>query len=347
VKKQMKYCEVSYFCLELSMFLRAGVECSEALLMLADEMSDRIYREKLLEMSDCVGGGVPLSEAMRRSRWIPDEVCRMVMAGETTGSVEEVLSALAEFYDNKDITSRRIRSACLYPAILFLVMLSVLAVLMTKVLPVFRDVYASLGGEVSTVVKILFETGAFLDSALPVFFAAVSLCAVVLIVLLFSERFFERAAFSLTRGSQPKGIAAKLCSARFAQVLMLGITGGLGIAEAVENAEILLEDYPDTVRRCRVCSEKLMEGQPISESLANTGLIPATECRLLSFGMESGNGEKAVREVAERLEREAAEALEARIGLIEPVLVLLTTLMVGGILLAVMLPLTELMAALG
>ena len=147
-KNGISHGELSTLCLELSMLLHAGVGTGDALSLLAEE-SDPEYKAMLMDMAKEVDGGAALSDAMRRAEGFPVYVCGLVEVGERAGRTEEALAALSRYYESRARLDRRVRSALLYPAVMLLLMLVVIAVLLVKVLPIFDDVYASLGGEPS------------------------------------------------------------------------------------------------------------------------------------------------------------------------------------------------------
>ena len=103
----------------------------------------------LSAMAEQVDGGKTLSTALRESGVFPVYVCGLVEVGERTGRTEEALAALSRYYEERVRIGRRVRSALLYPAVMLALMLVVIGVLLVKVLPIFDDVYASLGGRLT------------------------------------------------------------------------------------------------------------------------------------------------------------------------------------------------------
>jgi type IV pilus assembly protein PilC len=136
-------------------------------------------------------------------------------------------------------------------------------------------------------------------------------------------------------------------NARFAQALSMGISSGMPPEEGVDMAASLLRDIPKAAERCEKCSELLRNGESLSEALNKTGLMESAACRLLTLGMRGGSGDTVMEELARRMQEEAEHALEHAASKIEPALVLITTLLVGAILLAVMLPLMNIMTTIG
>ncbi len=338
MKKMISNEELSTLCLELSMLLHAGVGMGDALSLLAEE------GDKLLgEMAEQVDGGMPLSAALRDSGRFPVYACGLVEVGERTGRTEEALAALARYYEDRVRLARRVRSALLYPAVMLALMLVVIAVLLVKVLPIFDDVYASLGGRLTGVAGGLLALGRWLEGAMPVLWVLLALVALFAAAFAASGSFRTR-VLSLWRNSHgDKGVARLLNNARLAQAMAMGMASGLPLDEAVALSAGLME--AGAKERCLACQKQLEEGQSLSTALRT--LLPANQCRLLELGQRSGTGDASMEKIARDLTEQGEAALDDLVGRVEPALVLVCSVLVGLILLSVMLPLMHIMSAIG
>ena len=338
--------ELSTLCLELSMLLHAGVGTGDALALLAEE-SDPEYQAMLADMAKEADGGAALSGAMRRAGSFPVYVCGLVEVGERAGRTEEALAALSRYYEGRARLDRRIRGALLYPAVMLLLMLVVIAVLLVKVLPVFDDVYASLGRRLTGVAGSLLTLGRWLDGAMPVLWVLLALAAVFLALFAAVPSFRERltAAWRGSRGD--RGVARKMNDARLAQALAMGMASGMPMEEAVELAAGLMEEIPAARARCLDCRARLEGGETTGAAMRASGLLPLGACRLLEMGQRGGAADAAMAKIAADLSQESEAALEERVSRVEPALVLVCSILVGLILLSVMLPLMHIMSAIG
>ncbi len=342
MKRLISNDDIASLCLELALLLHAGVSTGDALSLLAEE-GDR--RGMLKAMAEQVDSGETLSAALRESGAFSTYVCGLVEVGERTGRTEEALSALSRYYEDRVRLARRVRSALLYPAVMLALMLVVIGVLLVKVLPIFDDVYASLGGRLTGVAAGLLTLGRWLEGAMPVLFAV--LAAVAVLVLLFTAVGpLRRGILSLwhrTRGD--KGVSRKLNNARLAQALAMGMASGLPVDEAVELSANLMEG--GAKKRCESCRKRLEGGESLGDALKKSGLLPARQSRLLELGQRSGAGDASMEKIARDLSEEGEAALDALVGRVEPALVLVCSVLVGLILLSVMLPLMHIMSAIG
>ena len=140
-------------------------------------------------------------------------------------------------------------------------------------------------------------------------------------------------------------MSKKLNTARLAHALSMGMASGLPVEEAVDLSANLME--AGAKRRCQDCSRLLGEGRDLSEALRESSLLPPRQCRVLELGRRSGCGDDAMAKIAGDLTEEGEAALDALVSRVEPALVLVCSLLVGLILLSVMLPLMNIMAAIG
>lgn len=345
-KNQISNYDIAGLCRGIALLIHAGISLGDGLFLLAEESAGE--QSKLLtSLGRRVDEGAPLSKAMEESGVFPPYVTGMVVTGERTGRLEGALNALADFYYEKIRMDKQVRSALIYPSMLLLLMLAVIGVLLVKVMPVFDQVYASLGGRLTGIAGGLLRLGGLLESALPALW--IILAAGVLFAVLFALNSSFRDIIQKHSRNKwgDKGVSKKLNNARFAGALAMGVSSGLPLEEAVSLPESLLADIPGALSRCKLCSERLKTGAGLEEALGDTGFLSPADCRMLILGQRGGSGDKVMEEIAEKLAEDAREALERRVARIEPAMVLTASLLVGAILLSVMLPLMNIMSAIG
>ena len=337
--------ELSGLTMELSLLLRAGVGVGDALSMLGGEDG---YQDLLAGMAQRADEGAPLSECLRTGGRVPAYVCGLIEVGEETGRTEEALSALSQYYEQRARLDRQVRSALLYPAVMLVLMLLVIGVLLVRVLPIFDDVYASLGGRLTGVAGGLLAIGRWLDSAMPVLWVLLALVVVGFGAFAGVESFRAK-VLSLWRGARgDRGISRRMNNARLAQAMAMGMASGLPLEKALELSAALMADVPPAQARCLDCRARLDQGDvTLSAALGESGLLPAGACRLLEIGQRSGSADAAMEKIARDLSEDSDAALEDLVGRVEPALVLVCSVLVGLILLSVMLPLMHIMSAIG
>ena len=338
---------IADLCKQLALLLRAGVPTCDALYLLAEEETSVEYKTLLAEIAGKVESGIYLSSAFSDTNAFPGYVTGLLRIGEETGHTEETLLSLSQYYEEQDALSKKLRSALTYPAILLLLMLVVIVVLLTRVLPVFDEVYASLGGRLTGIAGGLLAFGNFLNAIMPFLCILLSVIVAAAAVLSLSHSLRCKLLTLWQRCFGHKGISRKIADARFAQALAMALSSGLPLEDGVAMASALLANDPHSVKRSQECLQRIAAGQDLAASLQESGLLPAPSCKMLALGLRAGNGDVTMSEIAVRLSREAGEAVERKVAMIEPALVMITSLLVGAILLSVMLPLMNIMKAIG
>jgi len=337
--------QTAFLCRNLARQLHAGICLADGLYLLSEDEAEKtkeLYRSLGCDMD----AGIPLSEALEKAGF-GQYLCGMVAVGEKTGRLERTLEALAAFYEQRHSTRRQIKNALSYPCVVFTLMLVVVGVLLVKVLPIFDDVYASLGSSMTGLAGGLLALGQGLEKALPVLLLLLAAALAAAMLYRYWEGFRLRMNQWVQNRFGDRGISRKFNNAHFAQAMALGMSSGLPLEEAVELGANLLKEIPGAHLRCRNCMRHLEEGVPLHRALSEEGLLPPAESRLLAVGLRGGNADAVMEEIAQRLSRQAEEALEDAVGKMEPAMVLAASGLVGVILLAVMLPLMNILSAIG
>lgn len=346
MEKMISHEEISSLCLELSLLLHAGVGVGDAFALLMED-SDAVYKDMISGMAKQVDEGIPLSAALKNSGCFPVYVSGLVEVGEQSGRLEEALLALSRYYEYRTRLDRRIRNALLYPAVMLLLMLLVIAVLLVKVLPIFEDVYRSLGGRLTGVAGGLLTLGRMLDRAMPVLWLLLAVL-VVFLALFAAVPAFRMRVLTWWRGIWgDKGISRQMNTARLAQAISMGMASGMSLEESVTLAAGLVEDIAGAADRCKDCRTRLEQGETQGNALRDSGLLPAASCHLLELGLKSGSGERSMEKIAGDMAENSEAALEEAVSRVEPALVLVCSSLVGLILLSVMLPLMHIISAIG
>lgn len=338
--------ELGALCTSLAHLYHAGIGGADALALLAQDEPDRRLRALISGMAARADEGTGLGLVFSEETCFPGYLSGLLRVGEQVGKTEQTLHSLGEHYQSRARMDERLRAALLYPALLLAVMLAVVVVLLVWVLPVFNDVYAQLGSSLTGVAGGLLRLGQVLRAAMPALCAVAGVLVTGLIVFSLCPAFGEKlsALWRICRGD--RGVNGKIAAARFLQALAMGMGSGMTQREALELA-LSLVDSEGIARRGGTCLEQVENGVGLADALRENGFLPAAQSRVLEAGIRSGQGELLMEQIAERqLERGETE-LENAVARVEPVLVVITCVLVGIILLSVMLPLMHIMTGIG
>lgn len=343
--KKLSNDTISTLCRELSYLIHAGMGNADALSLMADEGGPN--QDLLRQMAEDTDSGASLSQAFEKTGAFPDYASRLLEVGDRSGKTEETLSALADNYEGRERMNRQLRTSLMYPMILLLIMLVVIVVLLVYVLPIFDRVYAQFGVTLTGIAGGLLAFGQFLGKVMPVLCALLGIAVVAAIVIAVSPNVRESLVSAWRAKHGDKGLSRLVNDARFAMALSMGIKSGMPIEEALELSGRVQENVPNTKERIEKCIGALEEGQNLAKALEESDLLPKTECKLLAAGLRSGVGDVAMEQISERMKERSELAISEKISRVEPTLVIITSLLVGMILLSVMLPLMNIMSTIG
>lgn len=345
--QELSNLEIAYLCRELSLLLHAGIGEANGLYLMAEEADNKQIQTMLEAMANRMDAGGSLSETFHQAGCFPAYITGLLKVGETAGKTEEALNALYTYYDNKEQMERQIISSMTYPAVLLMLMLIVIVILLSQVLPVFNDIYATLGGQLTGVAGGLLLLGQILNRGMPILLGILTVVFLFFVIFKQCHGFRKSVTSFYNRKWGDQGIARKLNNAKFSQALAMGLSSGMQIEESVEMAALLLNDLPGAVQRCESCRTQLLQGEELTEALKRNDLLTNSACRLLTLSMRGGNSDDVMKEIALRMQIDAQQALESAVSKVEPALILVTSSLVGIILMSVMLPLMNIMSAIG
>lgn len=344
---QLDDLKISELFQQLALLLQSGIQISDGLLTLAEDETDKQYRQFLTGMASRLEAGNSLQAVFEETGCFSAHIIGLIHAGEEVGRTEEAFLSISDYYARKARRNQQLRASLRYPATLFALTMVVIVVLLTQVLPIFNDVYASLGGRLSGAAHLLLVFGNKLNAALPylgilagaipVFAAAASMIPPLQAAMwhIFYRSFGDRGAYR------------RLNNASFAQALSVAVSCGIRYEAAVAIASKMLSDIPSAAARCRKCAQQIENGVALEEALENSKLFSKSACYLLKLGIRAGKGDETLRDLSQRMSQDAEDAMNTALAKIEPALVIVTSLITGAILLSVMLPLVDIMNAIG
>lgn len=336
---------VSEVCLQLAFILESGMALEDGVGALADESE----KDGLQPVYQALCAGLnetgSLCEAMRRSAAFPAYAVEMAGVGETTGRLEAVLRGLADYYEREARMREAITDATVYPIALGAMLVVIVLVMLCKVLPVFRRVLGGMGVGAADAGGALITLGAWLGW---IVMALVGLAVLAALggALALRTQARERVLRLLRRVfPQLRRIEAERSAARAALALSRMLSSGFGPEEAAATAASVLEDGA-AAARMKDMRQALEEGEAFSDALERSGLFQPRQMRMIRAGAQAGRGAQVLEKLAADYE-EAAESEIARIvSIIEPTLIALLSIVVGGILLSVMLPMARMLTSL-
>jgi type IV pilus assembly protein PilC len=338
-RRGVKMKEFLLFNQELASLLKAGLPILSSLDILTERRKNVVFKRALLEVKDKVRGGMSLSEAFaEQGELFPKIYCSTLASGERSGEVSAVLQRYIGYQKTLMATKRKVLSALIYPACLFLMSIAVIVILITMVVPKFVDFYGDLGADLPLITRLLIGL-----SSLITHYILLLLAGVVGLVMAFRAwQRTEAGKLALDRFKLRIPLVGmilhKLAASRFVRTLGTLLAGGipavsaLGISgRAVGNLEF--------ERQLIEVERKVREGSSLWQALDATGLFSDLAIEMTKVGESTGALSDMLINVSEFYDEEIDTSLSTIMALLEPAMLVFMGMIVAMMLLAIYLPL--------
>lgn len=326
--------------------IRAGLPILKALDLLAERFADPRMAAHLRRIRDEVKGGSLLSEAFRVQQIFPPIYVTSLMAGEKSGSLEEVLDRYVQYQQLTLAVRKKLIVSLIYPCFLILLVCLLVVFLVTYVVPSFSELYNSMSAQLPIITQWLIAFGTTSRSYVLGFFVALAVGAVALRLWSRGEAAQERLDLWKLRTPLAGDIWIKFQVSQFSRILGTLLIGGIPLVPALETAAQSLDSrlLRSAIGRA---SRAVKEGQPLSSSLAATGIFPPLSIDMIEVGESTGALPTMLSSVAEFFEGDVSTRLTAALSLIEPIIMILMGVFVAFVLIALYLPIFSLADSLG
>ncbi|EGC21461.1 MULTISPECIES: type II secretion system F family protein [Streptococcus] len=339
--KKIKLKDISLFCKQMSVMLNSGIPLNNAVDILEQQTDAKNLKASLKVISKGLKEGNQLSKSLiEQNGLFPDLLIRMVQAGEKTGKLDEVLERMSEHYNKELKTSRQIRGAMIYPAVLAFLAVAATLVLLYVVIPNFSGIFEQSGVALPLPTRIVLAASNFVQSYWYILFGGVGL----LVFLFLRYRSTEAGRYQLDqlKLKMPvvKGPMQKIVTARFASTLATLTSAGIPLVEAIDSAAATTNNAV-VIDKLRIANEGLQKGERLTGMLTSTGLFPPMMLSMVKIGEESGSLESMLNKTSDFYEEELEAAIKQLLSLLEPAMIIVMGVIIGGIVASVMLPMFE------
>src|SRR5262252_6835841 len=324
--------------------IKAGLPILTALDLLIKRQRDKFLLQLLENVRERVKGGELLSDAFAAQRVFPKMYTTTLMAGEKSGNMEEVLSRYISYQKLVQTFRKKLAVSLVYPALLVSVVTVMLVFLVTYVVPKFADLFNNLGAQLPTITVIMLNLGLNAQK----YAWIVILVLIIAIALIWRWKQSDKGAEAIDRFllSLPLigEIRQKYQVANFSRILATLLQGGLPLVPAMETAGASMSSR-QILNGILAASERVREGQGLAKSLETQKIFPDLAVEMLEVGESTGALPAMLGSVAEFYEEDVQTALGAAMALIEPVILIVMAVFVGGILISLYLPIFTLGAS--
>jgi len=345
VKKKIRPKDVAVVTRQLSTMISAGIPMAQSLDILARGHDNVAVQEMLFAIRQEVESGTNLSVALAKYPVQFDELYRnLVNAGEQSGTLDNLMDKIATYMEKLEAIKSKIKSALFYPTAVIVVAFIVTAILLIFVIPMFESLFQSFGAELPTLTQLVVNASEFLQEWWWLIFGALIGFAV------FVAYFYKRSPklqYTMDRvvlRLPVMGLIVKKATiARFTRTLSTMFGAGVPLVDALESVAGASGNriYHDATLRVR---DDVSTGQQLATSMSNTGLFPNMVLQMVAIGEEAGELEVMLGKVAEFYEAEVDDAVAALSSLIEPLIISFLGVVIGGLVVAMYLPIFKMAA---
>ena len=330
--------DITVFCKQFHSILNAGVTVIEGLHMVEDQTENKNLKKALHNVVTNVEKGDSLANALQaEGKVFPELLIHMVAAGEVTGNLEVAFERITEQFDKDLKLTSMIRSAMIYPIVVLVVAVVVVIILMSTVIPNFKATFGMMGEDLPWLTKAVVAMSNFITSHLLAIIVGIAALVAFIMIGKNTEpgkQFTSRLVLKLPLF---KTLSIKNAAAKFSLTMSTLVMSGVSI---VDSLDIVADTLANRVVRKAVkdCREEVMQGIPMSEPLEASGIFPPMLTHMLKIGEDTGTTESMLDKVAEYYDAEVEEATKNLTTAMEPMVIIVLAVLVGGILGAVMMP---------
>ena len=333
--------DISIFCRQFYTMLNAGVTIVNCLDILKVQTESKPLRKIVSEVYDDVVVGSSFTESMmKHEKVFPELLLSMIASGEVSGNLDGIMERMAIHYENEDKINKKIKGAMIYPTILALLSVVVVNVMLIFVLPTFTGMFEDSGAELPLPTQIVMNISDFLRGFWYVIAIVVGLAVYVFI------RYYktEQGRYNIDKlqlkipvvGTSMK----KIATARFSRTLSTLLSSGVPLLDAIEivgrvvSNRVIQAQLNDT-------QEELKRGSDLSAPIGRIKEFPPMLTHMVEIGEQSGSIDDILDKTADFYDSEVEAAIEAMTALIEPVMIIFMAIIIGSIVIAMMLPMFE------
>jgi len=326
---------------QLATLLRAGMPLVPALSALVEQLGDDPLGEIIEQVADNVNTGSTLADALSRHPSVFSSLfVKMVAAGETSGTLEEILLRLAEMLENRVHLAAKVKAAVAYPLMMVVVAVAVVVFLLSFVVPSITEIFYEMNRALPWPTRLLMSTSAFMKTYLPLIAVVICLFFIGLGAGYKTENgrlFADRIKLKLPLFGK---LFLKSEIARLTRTLGILLASGIPILSALKIAEGVVQNRIiagalDSVRN------RVQRGDNIADAIRSTGLFPPIVFHIIATGQTSGDIEGGLVDIADMYDGEVEIAAKTLTSLLEPLILLFMGAVVGFIVLAILLPIFE------
>lgn len=343
--QKVKMDDITNFCRQFGIMLKAGISISDSLDTLKQSTQNKKLKNILEEVHLDILNGTRLSDAFNKyPKIFPSFFINMTSIGELSGSLDVIMLKLADYYENDTRVKRKAKSALSYPMFLLCLVFGVLLILSLFVMPMFDNLFSSFGADLPLITQIVIDVSEFIQTKI------LYIILVVLLGFMFIRYYLKtksgRLLFDDLKLKLPfiGNITRSVVTARFASGFSTLLQSGVPLVKAIDVMGKLLGNKK-VEEKFETCKSELRRGRKVAKSIQTVDIFPAMLIEMVAVGESSGQLETVLDTTASYFDEQVERDIKKATSAIEPVMIMFIALIVVVVLLAVFLPMLGLMSA--
>ncbi len=341
--KKPEPADIAIFARQIATMMQAGVPLVQSFEIIGQGHEKLSMQKLILAIKTEVEGGVSLAEALSKHPLYFDQLfINLVNAGEQSGALETMLDKLATYKEKTEALKAKVKKALFYPIAVLVVAFVVTVILLLFVVPQFEELFNSFGADLPALTRFVIDLSEFMQEWWWVIAGGIAGGVYLLLRIKKTsprmQEWFDRMALKAPVVGE---IATKSSIARFSRTLETMSAAGVPLVEAMESVAGACGNiiYHDASLKIR---DEVSQGTQLQTSMRNTGLFPNMAIQMVSIGEEAGSLDAMLARVADFYETEVDNAVDALTSLLEPIIMSVLGVLVGGLIVAMYLPIFKL-----
>ena len=343
IKKGIPFQHLAIFCRQFYFALAAGVPMMRSIAMIKDQIENKKLKKILENVYEEVQKGSELSEIFSKHKDIPFMFTAMVEVGEATGSLDQIMGEMADYYDKQHRQKKKIDAALTYPKFLLVFAIGIVLGLVTFVVPTFVEGILSSSQELPIPTQIIINISAFItQNFLLLIFIVITLFIVK--KLFIDTNYFIQYQIDkfLVKDKHIGKITQQIFTARFSRTFGMLINGGMNIIESLSIAANAV-DNKFIKKSIDECVTLISTGARIGDTLESKKIFPLMLTQMIKVGEDTGSLDNILNKTAEYYEIEADFAIQKLTSLIEPIMIVFLAFIVGFVVISIAMPMFQVM----
>ncbi len=345
-KNRIKTKDLGVFTRQFATMINAGLPMVQCLDILSAQMDKPVFKKIVTEVMSDVESGSTLAEAMGKHKCFSELFVNMVEAGEAGGILDVILNRLAVYMEKADALARKIKGAMTYPTIVFVVAAGATLFMLMFIIPTFAKMFSDFGGTLPLPTRIVMMLSEFLRSSWYLLFGVGIGLYVAFRKYYKTDSGRLRIDKLILRVPILGSVIRRGAVARFTRTLGTLVASGVPILNGLE---ITAKTSGNKVIENAVVDTKqsISEGNTIAEPLRKSGVFPPMVVQMIGVGEQTGALDEMLEKIADFYDSEVDTAVSSLTAVIEPIMIVLMGTIVGGMLIAMYLPMFKLVTVVG